>query len=899
MVLTLDSKLIVGAALEGINECLWTSDLPETNVSGQMEFVISPAERGSEVLVGVNARASRLDLGMPWPPEARIDPDRLLQRIPVPLLWRSLVHDRTGSAEWVTTTNSRKHADMLAAHILDRLGEYENAAEFLIAIPDQLSDFSQQKLLDAFSRKGKRNVGFIWNPIALALLWLEELGDTFSLNRADRDYLLVLHLGAGGLDCTKFLLREKKFNNKTYICPIRSGGGRNKSVDVLDLVNMRIQNALDSIDSINASNNRDASWFCLGVPEVWEPSTRQKEGESKLFNLDGAWQLLSTNNLNGSTPVDSRLRTDLPIHGLLDPVYSLSRDDLEGASWDELIDELLTERLRNLDGNLRGVIVGGLPFAQRDNEWSLYVSKRLSKRIEGGVVTKPTPDAIWNTGEVSIAIATGAGVYGLRRQSGLPTYFDVLPYLGVHAEEEGQDDNDVDELFVPLIPDGSEAEGGKPYMPPPITNLFFLPEGLKELEVILELEDRGERTLRKATFRFPHGPDRPMPLDVHVQVQTAGGLPTVEIIPEDATFLGGSQVYLDWKSMEEIERDQLPKRALGWPPCQVSHQAIPDAQPQSTQSRNLLRAVSEFLAVDLSFTPDSKYLEKTGQLQNAISRGMRIYGSDEQFRIVDVAGRTPNKDTAELIKELRTRLDQNFGRTLDGIEKYSGQKRKRLETHRDQLITVGTWLFGATPKSIRKYLEQFAIGAAKVPFRYVHSYSRIASSEKDICSFFELMEGTAQQRSELPGRWYPNYWLYGAKRILASNPDAPKFVNRNTMNDIVEGLIDDFGSWAEDPKKGFAITLMLLFYMLRVRRFHKNFISRMGDATDNKLYMALKDVMEEARKKLPKSKWKQNRIAVSAVNGLEEFLDYEGSRNTLLVLRQFDPEAKADDEDSG
>ena len=92
---------------------------------------------------------------------------------------------------------------------------------------------------------------------------------------------------------------------------------------------------------------------------------------------------------------------------------------------------------------------------------------------------------------------------------------------------------------------------------------------------------------------------------------------------------------------------------------------------------------------------------------------------------------------------------------------------------------------------------------------------------------------------------------------------------------------------------------MLLFYMLRLRRFHKNFISRMGDATDKKLYMALKDVMEDARKKLPKSKWKQNKIAVRALGGLEEFLDYEGSRNTLLILRQFDPEAEGGKEGAG
>ena len=635
MVLTTDPKIVVGAALEGVNESLWTSNTPVTDVTGQMEFVISPKERGSEVLVGENARTSRIDLGMPWPPEARIDPDEPLQRIPVPLLWRSLVQDRTGNAEWVTATNSRKHADMLAAHILDRLHACEDASEYFIAIPDQLSDFSQQKLLDAFSRKGKRNIRFVWTPVALALSWLDKLGGTLTLNSSDKDYVMVLHLGVGGLSCTKFLLREKKLDGETYVCPVRSGGGECIAVDVLDLVNMRIQGVLESIDSISQGDNLAASWFCLGIPEVWGATARRKGAHSKLFNLAGSWQLLPTSNLQEFLPVDSKLRPDLQIHDLLDSVYATSRADLKGTSWNELIDRLLTDQIDGLKGNLRGVIVGGLPFVEEDNDWSTYISEKLSKKVKGRVVASPSPDAIWNTLEASTAIAVGAGVYGIRRQSGLPTYFDVLPYLGVHAQEESPDDDEVDESFVPLIPGGSEAEGGVPYHSN-IKKKFALKAGQTELDAILELEDRGNRYLRKTTFHFPHGPQDQMPLDLHVQMQSAGGLPTVEIIPEDSEFLEGNQVYLDWKSMEEISRDELPKLALGWPRCNLPHQALPGTHTNITAYRNLVQAITDFLNVNLSFASESAYLRKARQLQDAISSGMRVNLSAELFRIVDI-----------------------------------------------------------------------------------------------------------------------------------------------------------------------------------------------------------------------------------------------------------------------
>jgi hypothetical protein len=895
MVLTTDPKIVVGAALEGVNESLWTSNMPVTDVTGQMEFVISPKERGSEVLVGENARTSRIDLGMPWPPEARIDPDEPLQRIPVPLLWRSLVQDRTGNAEWVTATNSRKHADMLAAHILDRLHACEDASEYFIAIPDQLSDFSQQKLLDAFSRKGKRNVRFVWTPVALALSWLDKLGGALTLNSSDKDYVMVLHLGVGGLSCTKFLLREKKLDGETYVCPVRSGGGECIDVDVLDLVNMRIQGVLESIDSISQGDNLAASWFCLGIPEVWGATARRKGAHSKLFNLAGSWQLLPTSNLQEFLPVDSKLRPDLQIHDLLDSVYATSRADLKGTSWNELIDRLLTDQIDGLKGNLRGVIVGGLPFVEEDNDWSTYISEKLSKKVKGRVVASPSPDAIWNTLEASTAIAVGAGVYGIRRQSGLPTYFDVLPYLGVHAQEENPDDDEVDESFVALIPDGSEAEGGKPYIPQPIKKQFALAQGQNELEAILELEDQGRRTLRKTTFRFPHGPDRMMPLEVHVQVQTAGGLPTVEIIPEDAAFLDGIQVYLDWKSMEEIERDQLPKRALGWPGRRIPHIAIEKDYLHYGSYRALESTIEELLSTEFT---DRSYPGRIVAFQQRIHGNISVGGSNTPRRIVDVDGTASNSKTQQLVDRLSRRLDADFKQTCELIESKRGNRRllEKFEKRRDKLIIVGTWLFGAAPKSVREYLISLHAIDKKYPARCVPPAARVASSSEEITAYFRGMSNAAVERNNEP-RWFLIYWLHGAKRILTSRSEAHLYLEREIVNDIYIGLMDDFREWVLEGGFGFGVTLQLLFYFLRYRKSHKTFLSKDGDSVDKNLHLELKKIIEEAKEYIGRRgrhlRGGRRRTAIEVLAGLEEFIDYKGSSNTLIKLREFDEDEGA------
>ena len=899
MVLKTNSKLIVGAALEGVDECLWVSDTCRSHVTKEMEFVISPSARGSEVLVGESAKTSRVDLGMPWPREARIDPETTCQRIPVPILWRNLVENRSGSTEWVSATNSRKHADMLAAHILSRLGEYENASQFFIAIPDQLSDFSQQRLLDAFSRKGKRNIRFIWTPVALALSWLDALGKSLAVKSSSSDYLLVLHFGAAGLNCTKFLLREKKFGQKTYICPVRSGNGNRANVDILDFIVKRVHDTLDSIGPTGKQSDLNANWFCLGVPEVWGVNTPERGVDSVLLHLAGSWVLSPIDLFEVSTPIHSQLGLELPIHALLEALSGKPRPELGQVSWGQLVDQLLESQLSDLEGSVRGVIVGGIPFVQESNSWSEHIARRMTEHMNSQVVANPAPNAIWSPLENTAAVASGAGVFGVRQQSGIPTYFDVLPYLGIHAQGEDPEDDQADGAFIPLIPLGSEAEGGRPYRPEPIRKKFALAQGQKELEAILEMEDQGQRTLRKTTFRFPRGPKDLMPLDVHVQVQSAGGLPTVEIIPEDSEFLGGVQVYLDWKSMERIEKDQLPKRALGWPPIRVPHRAIHPSD--SLTGYNALKTViRDFLGTPLG---DRLYWGSLERLQRRLSTIMSVSNDGSPLRIVDVDGKSCSPDAERMISDLSKRLGEDYKTACEAIKSIDPQTRRikerevrrKFQKLKQKLITISTYLFGSTPKNIRKYVLHAHRYSGKYPYNLVHPSARVASTPEEIACFFNSMSESASDDDG--SRYFKAYWLFAAKRILTSRRDACAYIDRDILIDIYEGLILDFVPWIKKGGHCIGVILQLLFYFLRFRRTNKTFLSsKEGDADDKYLHAELKKIIKQAKTYVDQESenWYQGRrnTTIQALHGLEEFIDYKGSANTLILLRQFD-----DDED--
>ena len=87
---------IVGAFLGGMYESIFVLDRELSARPPGLSYVIVPERRGSPILAGIAAQRSRVNLGLPWPPESRIVKGLGSMRAPVPILWRGLTQRRDG-----------------------------------------------------------------------------------------------------------------------------------------------------------------------------------------------------------------------------------------------------------------------------------------------------------------------------------------------------------------------------------------------------------------------------------------------------------------------------------------------------------------------------------------------------------------------------------------------------------------------------------------------------------------------------------------------------------------------------------------------------------------------------------------------------------------------------------
>ena len=127
---------ILGASLGGASEVVWTSSRGKIPRDAGLQFVVAPSKRGTPILAGEAAERSRTGLGLPWPPEARVNAGVPLLRVPVPILWRGLTQRRDGLSEWSASPIRARFADLLAAHVASAVPPSSPGAELVLTIPD-------------------------------------------------------------------------------------------------------------------------------------------------------------------------------------------------------------------------------------------------------------------------------------------------------------------------------------------------------------------------------------------------------------------------------------------------------------------------------------------------------------------------------------------------------------------------------------------------------------------------------------------------------------------------------------------------------------------------------------------------------------------------------------------
>jgi hypothetical protein len=868
-------RSVLGAALGGVQEALWDERGESAGLESGLQHVIVPTRRSATALGGAASRRSRVCSGLLWPPEARIAPGRPLRRIPVPILWRGLVQQRDGRSSWFAGGNRFQFADLLAAHVSSTIGINRSDRQLILAIPDALSDFSQQRALDALARVGIRNVRLLWTPVALALAWINRLGHRLKL-ASEGECLLVLHVGAGAVDCTTFRLREQLVNGDRYVVPIRRRSRLGTTCDGFDLAAGRLaRSAADAGIEIDLQ----AHWYGLGLLDAWRQFPAEES--EPLWARDGRWESVPRQLFKETLTPEIPTQPPQAVESLLRDCGAPARIEEQSDNWGDLVARLIERELQQAPGKLRGVIIAGVPFVEGGGDWLRLVEERVAGALANPAASEePRVDGIWNAEFGSAVIASGAGLFGTRLRLGLPTYLDTLPKFEVYAStSEGGS-------WEPLVRE-SEISGGDTYRNV-IRGEFGLKRDQDELEAFLRLHDGETAPIRLTRFHFPRGPDRPMPLDLRIEVRPAGGLAVVEMVPRDKRFLGGVHVYLDYDEMEEVEA--VPEIRLGFPPTKPPH--FVDSRDSLLFEDYVRSEIDRFLSSDLgsrSYERDLSAL--TRRVRGSVLRDHPEGDGKAQFRIVDVDGRAATVRGNDVIARLSRKIGDDFEQA----------RRSRSATARktgERLLVAGAWLFGAVPDEIRNHVvNALKEQPSRLRRNVINAAGRTLQTREEMTSFFSAMERFPEDR-EQQARWFTIDWLWSAKRLLSAREDAGRSLNHDQTIQIYRYLFFDLQSWIEGERvNGFGATLNLLFYLLRYRTLEGNFLAP-HSTTDIEVRTELLNAVDEASARIKGRRsflyGRRKTTAIEVLSGLKDFLDLKGDMNIIEKLSEFDVDSTDD-----
>lgn len=867
---------IIGCSFDGLKDRFFNNGVqsPKSN-DFCLADVILPSQYGGKFLVCDETKQTRISCGFHWPQDASILEGHL-RRVPVSWAWRLLVDAKDKFVRWNTGNGVSFHVSkIIAEHIAGQLGDDgENADYVVIAIPDHLDEFGQESLikdlasLGIVSHAGGKKPYLLWRPVAAALAWLDKVQEQFGKPIPQEDFILVVHVGPDCIEFTTFRLREREYNNKRFVIPLREQPKVEISLCGIDWVTEFVRHAFKTDDPM-------AIWQVFtNFPEIWETLAQRPWNKEKLPRIWSRgdcenmweWNLWEPEEVLRDVIWQLKAGNSQCLEELTKNNCEHKRSVSPYNSWHELLQKGVLDSLNNhKDGKLRGVILSGPLASNNPTFWLKDVIHILElKGLCALVSQEANLDQIWSPPFEEDVVSKGAYIYGKRLLRGEPTYLDTHTQLYTLANKRGN------QVWVPLLKeDELEIAGGKPHQNK-IEKIFSLNRRGKYLNALLKKGD--SKVFKETQFHFPYAPSRDMLLDVHIRVASAGGLAQVELIPEEREFLGGERIFLDYNNMKDTETLQLPK--LGFP--QRTKMEV-DPNDVKIFNPNFQAMCNYFLNKDIN---SPEYFRAVRKLRDKLREPSQFKNEQNESivgKVINQDGKTGTQEGQKIIEKISKKLGDDLTKVV-----FCGLDHKTEQV----ICSAATWLFGEASPETYNYLRKILEKEITINGYVVDGAGRCFKEDDDLKLFYRI--ATRQPKFKL-------FWMRAIWRILSLREYAPDIMERSHAEKFVNHalkIMEEEASNNTYANKYFQAVRMFL-YVLRFRIKEPTFLSY-DLPMDRQLFDRIIDSLEKAHQYFQRyGHGRQKTHAVELMKEIEKYMKYEG---TIINIDKDFEEFCSDDE---
>jgi len=894
---------VIGCSAFGLKDCVVSPHQRPRQLDFYLADAVLPHSPFGVIRTGKEAEEERTHAGLNWPPEARVQRGEYLQRVPVPYAWRALVEAGDRTVRWnVGHGVSFSLSKILASYVAELLDQEELGIRTLendlvvVAIPNHLDEFGQEELLKELAARGLRKVRLIWRPVAAALAWLDKIGEDFPQHMNPDDHIHVLYLGPDAVEFTTFRLRvyERKPEEPLYVLPLRDRPKHLLALTGMDWGGRVIEEYYQHLDD-------GAFWQAFTTfPEIWAAIAGIPWDESAIprpWSVDKSWSLwnppqeLKDAVFNVGAGTSNMLREIISVSC---PLRGLDHDD-PFISWKDLLRSEVRRLLKLYQkGKLRGVILCGPLMPAKLPCWLESELSALAERglVVQGPLDEPEAGRLWICPEYCDAVAEGSAIYGRRILDRTPTYLDTLPRLSILAYR--QDEHEYD--WIDLV-DTKEVEGGNIFTKS-IKGRFLLQgntdrlevylrwgEGLQEedstftserppaLSTLFKKRDEKRSPFRKAEMRFPAIPNEDTILDLEVRMRPASGLAKVEIVPRESDFLKGRRVFLDYSLMRAT--DTLPVLKRGWPE---------NVKIEVTDNPTIIGNDPRFKEFMMTPIDSENYSDALTGVKDLLAQGVQEWKDNQYIYLkkIDQDGQAGSPQGQECVDRISAKLEEDF------LSIYLNAKSKSQLRF---IVVRGTWLWGRTPDSIIKFLEEFLQKefGSYYPAEWLYFVEAASRSFVNPESYKILFSAIYKRLLHPPDMQVP-FPIQSARaiwRVLLYRPDGQDGLDKEMAiifsQCAVDMLCHEVGS--ENLKQKFFQSLLLFFVLLRYRKQDQTFLSP-DNQIDQELLDRLYYCLDKAENWFARyERWKVDRVR-QLLNGIKDYMKYEGLPGILHLLTE-------------